>query len=55
MASESTEFGNRMYAPFMNPKASQPKAATWSDSVSIVRKELAPIVAELVDVVKSIS
>jgi hypothetical protein len=55
MASEFTEFGNRMYAPFMNPKANQPKAATWSESVSIVRKELAPIVAELVDVVKSIS
>jgi hypothetical protein len=52
---EFTEFGNRMYAPFMNPKANQPKAATWSESVSIVRKELAPIVAELVDVVKSIS
>jgi hypothetical protein len=55
MASEFTEFGNRMYAPFMNPKANQPKAATWSESVSIVRKELAPIVDELVDAVKSIS
>ena len=55
MASEFTEFGNRMYAPFMNPKANQPKAATWSESVAIVRKELAPIVAELVAAVKSLS
>jgi len=55
MAAEFTEFGNRMYAPFMNPKANQPKAATWSESVAIVRKELAPIVAELVAAVKSLS
>lgn len=52
---EFTEFGNRMYAPFMNPKANQPKAATWSESVAIVRKELAPIVGELVDAARSLA
>jgi len=55
MHPEFTDFGNRMYAPFMDPQANQPKAATWSESVSIVRKELAPIVAELVEAVKSLS
>ena len=55
MQPEFTDFGNRMYAPFMNLKANQPRATTWSESVSIVRKELAPIVAELVETVKSLS
>ena len=55
MQPEFTDFGNRMYAPFMNLKANQPRATTWSESVSIVRKELAPIVTELVEAVKSLS
>jgi len=55
MQPEFTDFGNRMYAPFMNPRANQPRAATWSESVAIVRKELAPIVDELLDAVKGLA
>jgi hypothetical protein len=54
LSSSFTDFGNRSYAPFMNPKANQPKPSNWSEYVSFARAELEPLVAEVVEVAKSL-
>lgn len=53
MASAFTDFGNQWYASFMQPEENQPKSATWSECVSAVKQEIAPLVAEVVAVAKS--
>jgi hypothetical protein len=53
IASAFTDFGNQWYASFMQPEKNQPKSATWSECVSAVKQEIAPLVAEVVAVAKS--
>lgn len=55
LSSTFTDFGNRCYAPFMNPKANQPKPSNWSEYVAFARAELEPLVVEVVEAAKSIA
>jgi hypothetical protein len=55
LSSAFTDFGSRCYVSFMNPKANQPKPSNWSEYVSFARAELEPLVAEVVEVAKSLA
>ena len=54
LSSSFTDFGNRSYAPYMNPKANQPKPSNWSEYVSFARAELEPLIVEVVEAAKSL-
>jgi hypothetical protein len=54
LSSSFTDFGNRCYAPFMNVKANQPKPSSWTEYVAKARDELEPLIAEVVEVAKSL-